>query len=76
MRPSSATFGDGLDHRFPRAAAGETRTRFANRTRKVEAYMNSDALQARDGGGLPTLVEALRARCQRLSALQGERLRT
>ena len=66
----------GLDHRFPRGTPGETRAQLANRMRKVEEYLNSDAFRARDGGGLPALAEAMRPRCQRLSELQGERLRT
>ena len=66
----------GLEHRFPRGPPGETRAQLANRMRKVEEYMNSDAFRARDGGGLPALAEAMRPRCERLSELQGERLRT
>ena len=63
-------------HRFPRSAPGETRARFANRTRKVEHYMNLSEFTAQDGGGLASLAESLRERFQRLALLQGERLRT
>ena len=66
----------GLDHRFPRSTPGETRSRFANRMAKVEAYMNSAEFQARDGGGLASLTESLRERCRRVAHLDGERLRS
>ena len=65
-----------LEHRVPRSAPGETRARFARRMAKVEAYINSPEFKARDGGGLAALAESLRARCQRVSLLKGERLRT
>ena len=66
----------GLDHRFPRASPGETRGRFAGRMQKVEDYMNSREFTARDGGGLLSLSDSLRDRCQRLVLLKGERLRS
>ena len=66
----------GLDHRFPRSTPGETRAKFARRIAKVQEYMNSSEFQARDGGGLASLAEALRERCRRLVFLKGERLRT
>ena len=66
----------GLSHRFPRSSPGETRARFANRMDKVVDYVNSDEFAARDGGGLLSLAQALRGRCERMSELQGERLRT
>ena len=66
----------GLDHRFPRSTPGETRARFANRMAKVQGYMNLAEFQARDGGGLASLVEFLRERCRRLAHLNGERLRS
>ena len=42
----------------------------------VVKYMNSDEFAARDGGGLDSLAQALRSRCERMVALDGERLRT
>ena len=66
----------GLEHRFPRSTPGETRARFARRMAKVQDYINSPEFKARDGGGLAALAESLRARCQRVSLLKGERLRT
>ena len=65
-----------LDHRFPRCSPGETRSRFANRMQKVQAYMNSEEFAARDGAGLASLAESLRDRCRRLVLLKGERLRS
>ena len=65
-----------LEHRVPRSAPGETRARFARRMAKVQDYINSPEFKARDGGGLAALAESLRARCQRVSLLKGERLRT
>ena len=65
-----------LDQRFPRAAPGETRARFANRMKRAEDYLNAGDFQARDGGGLAALAESLRGRCRRLALLEGERLRT
>ena len=49
-----------LDHRFPRCSPGETRSRFANRMQKVQAYMNSEEFVARDGAGLASLAEMAR----------------
>ena len=66
----------GLSHRFPRSTPGETRARFANRMGRVVDYVNSSEFAARDGGGLLSLAQALRSRCERMADLQGERLRT
>ena len=66
----------GLDHRFPRSTAGETRSQFANRMAKLEAFLNSDDFPSRAGGGLEALAHALHRRCARVVELQGGRLRT
>ena len=65
-----------LNHRFPRSTPGETRNRFKTRMQRVEDYMNSNEFAARDGGGLGSLAACLHERCSRVSALQGERLRS
>ena len=46
------------------------------RMQRVEDYMNSNEFAARDGGGLGSLAACLHERCSRVSALQGERLRS
>ena len=66
----------GLSHRFPRSIPGEARNRFKNRMKRVEDYMNSGELTARDGGGLAALAASLHERCARVSALKGGRLRS
>ena len=66
----------GLDHRFPRSTAGETRTQFANRMAKLEAFLNSDDFPSRAGGGLEAVAQALHRRCARVVELHGGRLRT
>ena len=66
----------GLDHRFPRRVAGETRSQFANRMAKVQAFLNSDEFPTHAGGGLEALAQALHRRCTRVVELQGGRLRT
>ena len=66
----------GLDHRFPRCTAGETRNQFAIRMAKVEAFLNSDDFPSRAGGGLEALAQALHQRCARVVELEGGRLRT
>ena len=65
----------GLSHRFPRSTPGETRARFTNRMDKVVDYVNSSEFAAREGGGLLSLAQALRNRCERMVELDGERLR-
>ena len=65
----------GLSHRFPRSTPGETRARFTNRMDKVVDYVNSSEFAAREGGGLLSLAQALRNRCERTVELDGERLR-
>ena len=65
-----------LNRRFHRSTPGETRNRFKNRMQRVEDYMNSNEFAARDGGGLGSLAVCLHERCSRVSALEGERLRS
>ena len=65
-----------LAHQFPCRGAGETRSQFAHRMAKVEAYLNSDAFPARDGGGLAALAQDLHGRCAKVVELDGGRLRT
>ena len=65
-----------LENRFPRSTPGEMRARFATRMSKVQEYLNSSDLRAKDGGGLDALAKSLRERCRRVSLLKGERLRT
>ena len=65
-----------LNHRFPRSTPSEICNRFKSRLQRVADYMNSNEFAARDGGGLGSLAASLYERCSRVSALQGERLRS
>ena len=63
-----------LDHKFCRAAPGESVGHFRARMAKVEEYLNSADFAAREGGGLESLSKSLVARCQACIDKKGERL--
>jgi hypothetical protein len=64
-----------LEHKFRSDKLAETHVHFGRRMQKVVRHMNS-ADFARDaaGGGLPSLARDLRARCEQVILLKGERL--
>ena len=64
-----------LDTDFACSRLHETRAQFALRVKKVEKYMNSPKFKAKGTGrGLMGLAQDLRARCQQVVDLDGERI--
>ena len=64
-----------LDTDFACSRLHETRAQFALRVKKVEKYMNSPKFKAKGTGrGLMGLAQDLRARCQQVLDLDGERI--
>ena len=63
-----------LDTDFACRRLYESRGEFAKRVRKVERFMNSSKFAAKKGRGLMGLAQDLRARCQLVVDLGGERI--
>ena len=52
----------------------ETRAQFVLRAKRVEKFMNSTKFKAKDGRGLLGLAQDLRARCEHVVRVNGERV--
>lgn len=63
-----------LDTDFASDKVYETPTQFSRRMQKVEDFLNSDDFAAPNGGGLAALAKEMRARCQKVIDLKGERI--
>ena len=64
-----------LENKFVSKGPGETWRQFRNRMSQVEEALNSDDFAARDGGGLLSICQCMRARCEAVVQCDGGRLR-
>ena len=63
-----------LDTDFACSNLHETRAQFVLRAKRVEKFMNSTKFKAKDGRGLLGLAQDLRARCEHVVRVNGERI--